>query len=122
MDTCASNGRRAGAKRCRRVAGSCLQGQTGSWTGPQRQGQSYQHGMRVAVACAHVGANTVYALMQSGAKARAVLDGRPTPEIADIVALAKPVMRHRIVRSFRAEADAVDTDDIIERLLETIKA
>lgn len=57
-----------------------------------------------------------------GAKARAVLDGRPTPEVADVQALAKPVMRHRIVRSFRAEADAIDTDDIIAKLLEAVHA
>ncbi|MBS1262070.1 MAG: ATPase RavA [Calditrichaeota bacterium] len=57
-----------------------------------------------------------------GAKARAVLDCRPTPEVADVQALAKPVMRHRIVRSFRAEADAIDTDDIIAKLLEAVHA
>ncbi|MCB2211887.1 AAA family ATPase [bacterium] len=56
-----------------------------------------------------------------GAKARAVLDGRPTPEVADVQELAKPVLRHRIVRSFRAEADAVDADDIIEKLMAAIK-
>ncbi len=56
-----------------------------------------------------------------GAKAKAVLDGRPTPEVADVQELAKPVLRHRIVRSFRAEADGVDSDAIIEKLLGTIK-
>ncbi|MBD3166789.1 AAA domain-containing protein, partial [bacterium] len=52
-----------------------------------------------------------------GAKARAALDGRPTPEIADVQALAYPVLRHRIVRSFRAEADVIRTDDVIGKLL-----
>jgi len=56
-----------------------------------------------------------------GAKARAVLDGRPTPDAEDVLALAKPVLRHRIVRTFRAEADGVDTDTIIENLLDVIK-
>ncbi|MDP8208856.1 MAG: MoxR family ATPase [Candidatus Electryonea clarkiae] len=53
-----------------------------------------------------------------GAKARATLDGRPTPEVADIDALAHPVFRHRLVRTFRAEADGIDSDAIIDRLLE----
>ncbi|MCB2198705.1 MoxR family ATPase [bacterium] len=56
-----------------------------------------------------------------GAKARAVLEGRPTPDAEDVTALAKPVLRHRIVRTFRAEADGVDTDAIIEKLLDTVK-
>ncbi len=53
-----------------------------------------------------------------GAKASAALDGRPTPEVKDIQALAKPVLRHRLVRTFRAEADGIDTDRVIERLLD----
>ncbi len=52
-----------------------------------------------------------------GAKARAALDGRPTPEVRDVQTLAKPVLRHRLVRTFRAEADGIDTDQVIERLL-----
>ena len=53
-----------------------------------------------------------------GAKTSAILDGRPTPEIADVKAIAKPVLRHRLVTNFNAEADGVSTVDIIERLLE----
>ena len=56
-----------------------------------------------------------------GAKARAALDGRPTPEVKDVRALAKPVMRHRLVRTFRAEADGVSTDELIDRLLDDCK-
>jgi MoxR-like ATPase len=52
-----------------------------------------------------------------GAKTRAILDGRPTPDIADIIAVAKPVLRHRLVTSFSAEADGVGTVEIIDRLL-----
>jgi MoxR-like ATPase len=52
-----------------------------------------------------------------GAKARAVLDGRKTPSIDDVDALALPVLRHRIVTNFNADADGVKTSDIIERLL-----
>ncbi len=53
-----------------------------------------------------------------GAKTSAILDGRPTPEIADVKAIAKPVLRHRLVTNFNAEAEGVSTVDIIERLLE----
>jgi MoxR-like ATPase len=55
-----------------------------------------------------------------GAKARAVLDGRPTPDINDVKALVLPVMRHRVITNFNAEADGVSTDDVLERLLETV--
>ena len=55
------------------------------------------------------------------AKARAILDGRPTPGPEDIRFAAYPVMRHRIVTSFNAEADGVDTMEIIKRLLDTVK-
>nr|MBC8276691.1 MoxR family ATPase [FCB group bacterium] len=47
-----------------------------------------------------------------GAKTRAVLEGRPTPDEDDVRAMAYPVLRHRLVTSFAAEADAVTADDI----------
>lgn len=52
-----------------------------------------------------------------GAKARALLDQRPTPNIDDVKALVLPVMRHRVIPNFNAEAEGVDTDDILRRLL-----
>jgi len=55
------------------------------------------------------------------AKTRAILDGRPTPGPEDIRFAALPVLRHRIVTSFNAEADGVDTPAIVARLLESIK-
>ncbi|HOD65460.1 MAG TPA: MoxR family ATPase [candidate division Zixibacteria bacterium] len=55
------------------------------------------------------------------AKTRAILDGRPTPGPEDVRFAAYPVLRHRIVTSFNAEADGVDTMEIIKRLLETVK-
>jgi MoxR-like ATPase len=55
------------------------------------------------------------------AKTRALLDGRPTPGPEDIRFAAFPVLRHRIVTSFSAEADGVDSMEIIRRLLETVK-
>ena len=57
-----------------------------------------------------------------GAKCRAILEGRPTPSVDDIRSVARPVLRHRIVTSFSAEADGVGTIDIIERLLGDVKA
>jgi MoxR-like ATPase len=56
-----------------------------------------------------------------GAKTRAILDGRFTPSVEDVRAVAQPVLRHRIVTSFNAEADGVDTLQIIDRLLEDVK-
>jgi MoxR-like ATPase len=53
-----------------------------------------------------------------GAKAKAILDGRPAPEIDDIKALAKPVLRHRLITNFNAEAEGLSTDDILIKLLE----
>jgi MoxR-like ATPase len=52
-----------------------------------------------------------------GAKALAALDGRLTPLIEDVRRIAVPVLRHRIVSNFNAEADGVSPVDIIERLL-----
>ena len=59
--------------------------------------------------------------MVLGAKTRAVLDGRYTPSCEDVRAVALPVLRHRIVTSFNAEADGVGTFEIIQRLLGDIK-
>jgi len=52
-----------------------------------------------------------------GAKTRALLTGRTTPDIDDIRLMAAPVLRHRIVPNFNAEADGVTTIDIVERLV-----
>jgi MoxR-like ATPase len=51
-----------------------------------------------------------------GAKCHAVLNGKYSPDIEDVQAIAKPVLRHRIVRSYHAEADGLSTDDIIASL------
>ena len=53
-----------------------------------------------------------------GAKALAALDGRLTPLIDDVRKMAIPVLRHRIVPNFNAEADDVNAVDLINRLLE----
>jgi MoxR-like ATPase len=52
-----------------------------------------------------------------GAKTRAILDGRFTPDLDDVKAVVKPVLRHRLVTNFNAEADGITTPDIIEQLL-----
>ena len=51
-----------------------------------------------------------------GAKVRALLDGRFTPSIEDIRALATSVLRHRLVMNFNAEAEGVSTIELIEKL------
>ena len=53
------------------------------------------------------------------AKSKALLEGRKTPAPEDVDALALPVLRHRIVTNFNAEAAGVKTPDIIARLLES---
>ncbi len=52
-----------------------------------------------------------------GGKARALLQGRSHVSTDDIMALAKPVLRHRLVVNFAAESDGITSDDIIEQLL-----
>ncbi len=54
-----------------------------------------------------------------GGKARALLYGRTHVSTEDIQALAKPVLRHRLVVNFAAESDGVSSDDVIQRLVET---
>jgi MoxR-like ATPase len=57
-----------------------------------------------------------------GAKARAVLHGRYYVSAEDIRAVAAPVLRHRIMTNFNAEAEGVKPDDIIRQLIEVIPA
>ncbi len=57
-----------------------------------------------------------------GAKARALLEGRSVVSHDDIRAVALPVLRHRILLNFQAEADGVDTDTIVRELLERVRA
>ena len=52
-----------------------------------------------------------------GAKTKAILDGRHTPDIEDVRHVAAPVLRHRIVLSFNAEAEGVSALQVIEQLL-----
>ena len=52
-----------------------------------------------------------------GAKCNAILNGKYSPDIEDIQAMAIPVLRHRIVRNFKAEAENISLEDIIKELL-----
>ena len=55
-----------------------------------------------------------------GAKARALMEGRSVPALEDIRAVAAPVLRHRLLLNFQAEADGIDTDQVVTRLLESV--
>jgi MoxR-like ATPase len=55
-----------------------------------------------------------------GGKARALLEGRTVVAFDDLVAVALPVLRHRILVNFQAEADGIDADEIVRRLLTDI--
>jgi MoxR-like ATPase len=52
-----------------------------------------------------------------GAKCHALLNGKYSPDIEDVKAVAKPILRHRIVKNYVAEADGMSVDAIVENLL-----
>lgn len=52
-----------------------------------------------------------------GAKCNALLNGKYSPDIEDVIAVAKPTLRHRIVRNFKAEAEGITVDNIIDQLI-----
>ena len=56
-----------------------------------------------------------------GAKASALLDGRTVPSLDDITRVALPVLRHRLLVNFRAEADGISADQVIGKLLAAIR-
>lgn len=58
--------------------------------------------------------------MLLGAKANAMLDGRINVSTEDIRYVARPVLRHRLVTSFRADSDGVSADHIVEKLFEEV--
>jgi len=55
-----------------------------------------------------------------GAKARALMHGRYHVSVADIQALARPVLRHRVIPNFYAESERITPDNLVERLLEAV--
>jgi MoxR-like ATPase len=60
-----------------------------------------------------------YLLM--GAKARALMDNRVAATIEDVKRVSRQVLEHRIILNFKAEAENITTNDIIEKLLNSIK-
>jgi MoxR-like ATPase len=57
-----------------------------------------------------------------GSKARALMNGRHHVSVRDVQALAKPILRHRIIPNFYAEAEAMSSDRIIDQLLAAVPA
>ena len=55
------------------------------------------------------------------AKAKAILNNQTTPNIEDIQSMIHPVLRHRIIPNFNAEADGVSRDDILNKLIDENK-
>lgn len=53
-----------------------------------------------------------------GAKCNALLNGKYSPDIEDVKAVAKPTLRHRIVRNFKAEAEGISVVNIIDQLID----
>jgi MoxR-like ATPase len=55
-----------------------------------------------------------------GSKARALMLGRYHVSVADIQALAAPILRHRVITNFYAESEQVNSDGIVRRLIEAV--
>jgi MoxR-like ATPase len=55
------------------------------------------------------------------AQAKCLLSGKSTPDIDDIKDVSKPVLRHRIITNFTAEADGVSKEDILDQLINKMK-
>jgi MoxR-like ATPase len=56
-----------------------------------------------------------------GGKARALLEGRLVVDFEDVSAVALPVLRHRVLMNFQAEADGIDSDEIVRKLLDATR-
>ena len=52
-----------------------------------------------------------------GAKCNALINGKFSPDIEDVRSIAKPILRHRIVKNYKAEAEGMSVDSIIESIL-----
>ena len=55
-----------------------------------------------------------------GGKARALTEGRYHVSFEDIRAIARPVLRHRILLNFHAESEGIKSDEIVDQLLEAV--
>jgi MoxR-like ATPase len=52
-----------------------------------------------------------------GAKTHAALRGKYSPDIEDVKAVAPSILRHRIIKNYKAEAENISIDEIIDKLL-----
>ena len=55
------------------------------------------------------------------AKGKAMLSGRPSPNISDVIAVSKPVLSHRIITNFNAESENINIDIILDKLINFVK-
>lgn len=60
-------------------------------------------------------------ILISAAKANALINGKATPDIDDIKLMVKPVLRHRIIPNFNAEAEGLSRDNILDEILNSLK-
>ena len=60
-------------------------------------------------------------ILISAAKSNALLNGKTTPDIEDVKSMVKPVLRHRIIPNFNAEADGFSRDNILDEILNSLK-
>ena len=72
---------------------------------------------RLIFACASVRAAQALIL---GGKARALLQGRTHVTFEDVQALARPVLRHRILLNFQAQSEKITTDHIVDKLIAAV--
>ncbi len=54
-----------------------------------------------------------------GAKTHAAVNGKYSPDIEDVIAVAEPILRHRIVRNYKAEAEGITVEDIIAEIIKS---
>ena len=65
-------------------------------------------------------ATDLAALRQAGAKVRALMEGRYHVTADDLKALAKPILRHRVLPNYYAESDGITIDQILDQMLEAL--
>jgi len=58
----------------------------------------------------------------TAAKASALLDSRPTPEVSDLKRMAVPVLRHRIIANYNALGEGIESDAIVKHLIDNLKS
>jgi len=80
-----------------------------------------EHGLKFVQDWVAYGASTRAAqYLVLGGKARALVNGRYHVSFDDIIQLARPVLRHRILRNFHAESEKISTDQLIDQLIDAV--